>query len=103
VSPSLSENHGAAAEASAMGIPTLASNAGGLPELVTKAGGWCVQAGDNDALERGLVEAYSTFQHGTIRSRGEQARKYMVNNQDVDECSRLVADAIEDLVARHSL
>lgn len=58
VSPSLSDNHGAAVEASAMGVPSIVSNAGALGEVVDSAG-WIFPAGDRRQLLARLSEAAS--------------------------------------------
>jgi glycosyltransferase involved in cell wall biosynthesis len=58
VAPSLSENHGAAAEAAALGVPTIASAVGGLPEVVRDGwNGWLVPPDDVGALAGALAEA----------------------------------------------
>lgn len=58
VSPSLSENLGAPAEASMMGVPSIASRVGGLPELVVDAwNGWLVDPGNSHDLARALIDA----------------------------------------------
>ncbi len=75
VSPSLSENHGAAGEASAMGLPTLASRAGGLPEMVREGQtGWLFDPGDAAGLARRLAEARSAVAAGVAPDMGRQAR-----------------------------
>lgn len=74
VSPSLSENHGAALEASAMSLPSIVSDAGGLPETVTPETGWIVRAGNALELEAALGEAEREYRVGTLGARGDQAR-----------------------------
>ena len=61
VSPSLSENLGAAAEAAALGVPSVASNVGGLPEIVVDGwSGWLVKSGDPGDLAAALKAAADT-------------------------------------------
>lgn len=74
VSPSLSENHGAALEASAMSLPSIVSDAGGLPETVTPDTGWIVRAGDASELEAALVAAEREYRGGSLGVRGARAR-----------------------------
>ena len=59
VSPSLSENHGAALEAGAMGVPSIVSDAGALPETVAPDTGWVVPRQDVLALVAALETAYA--------------------------------------------
>ncbi|OAA26738.1 glycosyltransferase [Frankia sp. EI5c] len=66
VSPSLSENYGAVAEASACGVPSIASAVGGLPELVDDRTGWLVPPSDPLALATALRSAFDL--HGTRQS-----------------------------------
>jgi len=76
VSPSLSENHGAALEASAMGLPLLVSDAGALPETVTTDSGFVVRRGSADALGLGLRLAHAAFAGGTLARMGEASRRH---------------------------
>jgi glycosyltransferase involved in cell wall biosynthesis len=58
VTPSLSDNLGAPAEAAALGVPSVASDVGGLPEIVVDGWtGWLVTAGDPDDLASALEAA----------------------------------------------
>ena len=52
VSPSFSEGHGAATEASAMGVPSIVSDAGGLPETVDEPAAGSFRAVTCGALVR---------------------------------------------------
>jgi glycosyltransferase involved in cell wall biosynthesis len=74
VSPSLSENHGAALEASAMGVPCLVSDAGGLPETVDEKCGWVVASGQVEPLVAALEDAHRSWRVGTLGERGVAAR-----------------------------
>ena len=95
VSPSLSEGHGAATEASAMGVPSIVSDAGGLPETVDERSGWVVPRGDVTALVSALESAYQEFQAGQLVARGEQARRRAVELFDNRAAAIDVADVIE--------
>ncbi|MBF9130873.1 glycosyltransferase [Plantactinospora sp. S1510] len=95
VSPSLSEGHGAAVEASAMGVPSIVSDAGGLPETVDESSGWIVPRGDPTALATALDSAYREFESGRLAGRGEQARLRAVRLFDNRASAVRVADVIE--------
>ncbi|MBE1488723.1 glycosyltransferase [Plantactinospora soyae] len=95
VSPSLSEGHGAAVEASAMGVPSIVSDAGGLPETVDGSSGWIVPRGDAPALASALQAAYREFGTGRLAERGEQARLRAVRLFDNRASAVRVADVIE--------
>ncbi len=100
VSPSLSEGHGAAIEAAAMGVPTIVSDAGGLPETVDETSGWIVPRGDVAALASTLAAAYREFEAGQLGARGEQARRRAVELFDERTAAVAVADVIEGSVVR---
>ncbi|WP_326553549.1 glycosyltransferase [Micromonospora sp. NBC_01813] len=95
VSPSLSENHGAALEAGACGLPSIVSDAGGLPETVSAGSGWVVPAGDVAALVAALHAAQAEFRTGDLTRRGVCARELVERQFDSGECARAVADVIE--------
>jgi glycosyltransferase involved in cell wall biosynthesis len=83
VAPSRSENLGSAAEASALGVPTIASNVGGLPELVRPGQtGWLVEPED----WRGLAAA---FGHCSA----------MRNEPVMDEMRRATRRAVDDVAS----
>lgn len=95
VSPSLSENHGAALEASAMGCPSIVSDAGALPEtVVPRETGWVIPAGDATALESCLRLAHCVWARGELEAMGGAARSLMVARFDRSQCDARVADAI---------
>ncbi|WP_245719154.1 glycosyltransferase [Micromonospora rhizosphaerae] len=98
VSPSLSEGHGAAVGASAMGVPSIVSDAGGLPETVDESSGWVIPRGDVAALADALATAYREFEAGQLAARGERARQRAVDLFDECATAVLVADVIEDSV-----
>ena len=95
VSPSLSENHGAALEAGAMSVPSIVSDAGALPETIGPECGWVVPRGNRDALVAALETAHSEFAEGVLRGRGLRARQFMVQAFDSTLSSMRVADVIE--------
>lgn len=68
VSPSLSDNHGAAVEASAMGVPSIVSDAGALSEVVVGSG-WVFTAGNVAELRERLREAASLDENELDRRR----------------------------------
>lgn len=94
VSPSLSENHGAALEAGSMGVPSIVSDAGGLPETVRPEGGWVVPAGSVDDLDAALESAYREWASGDLAERGRRARAHVVGGFDRAISSKLVADVV---------
>ncbi|WP_256789231.1 glycosyltransferase [Frankia sp. AvcI1] len=71
---SWSESYGAGAEASACGVPSVATAAGGLPELVDEETGWLVGLGDAVAMADALQEAAAGRRTPVARRRGEAAR-----------------------------
>jgi glycosyltransferase involved in cell wall biosynthesis len=95
VSPSLSEGHGAAVEASAMAVPSIVSDAGGLPETVDDSSGWVVPSGDVPALDAALEQAYDEFVAGRLVDRGAQARRRAVRLFDNQAAAVRVAELIE--------
>jgi glycosyltransferase involved in cell wall biosynthesis len=100
VSPSLSENHGAALEAAAMGVPSIVSDAGALPETVDPASGWVVPRDDPACLAGALREAYADFRAGTLARRGEAARERAVRLFAQGPAAHAVADMLERAVRR---
>lgn len=99
VSPSLSENHGAAQEAGAMGVPSIVSDAGALPETVGPDCGWVIPRGNVPALVRALRDAHSEHLSGELCHRGERARVLTVARFDSVQAAEEVADAVESVVA----
>lgn len=99
VSPSLSENHGAALEASAMAVPSVVSDAGGLPEAVSPETGWVVAAGSREDLSRALGDAWLEHTSGTLPAKGLAARRKMIAEFDAEQCAQRVAAIVlrEDL------
>jgi glycosyltransferase involved in cell wall biosynthesis len=94
VSPSLSENHGAALEAGSMGVPSIVSDAGGLPETVLPDSGWIVAAGSVEQLEEALECAHGEWRRGALPERGMLARAHVVRHFDRTTASDLVADVV---------
>lgn len=94
VSPSLSENHGAAVEASACGVPCIVSDAGGLPEAVNGQSGWVTAKGAVPALVEALETAWSEFDAGLLHQRGSAARHLM----EQEFSSSSLADDVADVV-----
>jgi glycosyltransferase involved in cell wall biosynthesis len=100
VSPSLSENHGAAREACAMGVPSIVSDAGALPETVEPRSGWIVPPDDSPALVAALCYAHAEHLRGDLASRGEQARQLALRRFDEAPLAAAVADVIERTATR---
>ncbi|MFC4040830.1 glycosyltransferase family 4 protein [Dactylosporangium siamense] len=100
ISPSLSENHGAALEAGAMGVPSIVSDAGALPETVDRSTGWTVPRDDVDALVAALHEAHHEFRTGALRRRGQLARERTEARFAQDRAAAAVADVLERVVGR---
>ncbi len=97
VSPSLSENHGAALEAGAMGVPSIVSDAGALPETVAPDTGWVVPRQDVLALVAALETAYAEHRAGILTGRGRRSRELMEQRFDRRTTSGAVADVIESV------
>lgn len=93
VSPSLSENHGAAVEASAMGVPSIVSDAGGLPE-VAPVSGWVFPAGDRIELLARLSEA-AELSRDELKSRGRDARRRVEDHFDAQACANHLVTLLE--------
>lgn len=100
ISPSLSENHGAALEAGAMGVPSIVSDAGALPETVDPSTGWIVPRDDVDALVTALHEAHAEFRSGALRRRGQLARQLTEARFAQDRAAAAVADVLERVARR---
>ena len=61
IAPSTTENLGSAAEASAMGVPTIASRTGGFPEIVIPGySGWLADVGDVEGFTCSLDRRHPT-------------------------------------------
>ncbi|MBA3488162.1 MAG: glycosyltransferase, partial [Longispora sp.] len=95
VSPSLSDNHGAALEASSMGVACIVSDAGGLPETVDEQSGWVVPRADLPALIQALESAYQDFDSCDLPARGARARERMIRLFDQSIAAARVVDVIE--------
>jgi glycosyltransferase involved in cell wall biosynthesis len=98
VTPSLTENHGGAVEASAMGVPSIVSDAGGLPEVVATSG-WVFRAGDWWALASRLSEV-AALPRRELRRRGRAARRYAELHFDADRHAEELVAVLERVVRR---
>lgn len=95
VSPSLSENHGAALEASAMALPSIVSDAGALPEAVIPGmTGWIVPAGEVEPMVQALTCARSAWESGGLAMMGRDARALMVGEFEQADCADRVAQVV---------
>lgn len=96
ISPSLSENHGAALEASAMTCPSVVSTAGALPETVLDSeSGFLFTAGDAEDLWRALELSWEAWRGQRLEVMGARARQHMEDGFELKRCVRQVADAVE--------
>lgn len=96
VSPSLSDNHGAALEAGAMGVPSVVSDAGALPEAVDRDACWIVPKDDPGALVAALNEAYAEHRAGLLAERSDAVRDRVVRFFDSARAAAVVADVVEN-------
>ena len=96
ISPSLSENLGAAAEASASGVPSVASAVGGLPEIVIDGvTGWTVPSGDARAIASVLVDV-ARLGPMEMSDIGSNARRLCEALLDRDARSQQFVNAIRE-------
>jgi glycosyltransferase involved in cell wall biosynthesis len=95
ISPSLSENHGAALEASAMGLPCIVSDAGALPEAVDDASGWVHRAGDPASIETALELALAAKKAQRLVHMGGAARRLMEQEFDQARSATEVIDIVQ--------
>lgn len=94
ISPSLSENHGAVLEASAMGVPSIVSDAGALPEALAPGAGWVFASGDPCELAGCLQDAYESWRAGDLDGLGAIARTHVEENFDLESSVGQVADIV---------
>jgi glycosyltransferase involved in cell wall biosynthesis len=95
ISTSRSENLGAPAEASAMGVPSIASDIGGFPELVIHGDtGWTYPGTDVAALVR-LVHRAADSKRDTLAVMGRSARALAETKLDVGRLSSEFVDLLE--------
>lgn len=95
VSPSLSDNHGAALEAGSMSVPSIVTHVGALPEAVPPGTGWIVPTEDDRALAGALAEAWAEHRSARLEIRGRRARANVVENFDRRKSAIQVAEVIE--------
>jgi glycosyltransferase involved in cell wall biosynthesis len=102
IAPSRSENHGAAAEASLLAIPTIAARVGGLPELVIEGEtGWVVPPDDPAALVAALQRSIAAGPEER-RARGLQASELAIARFAPANSDEPFADVVEEVVrGRH--
>ncbi|HJQ44880.1 MAG TPA: glycosyltransferase [Amycolatopsis sp.] len=100
VSPSLSDNHGAAVEAGGMGLPSIVTDAGALPETVTPESGWIVPRDDGAALAEALRVAHGEHSRGALPDRGRQARRFVLTRFAGLPAASAIAEAIEQAAGR---
>ncbi|WFE61046.1 glycosyltransferase family 4 protein [Micromonospora sp. WMMD712] len=95
VTPSLSEgSNGVVREASAMGRPSIVSDAGGLPEAVDGSFAWIVPRGDAAALGEALATAHRAFVAGELAGMGRRAREHALRAFDRTAAAEAVADMV---------
>ena len=100
VSPSFSGSHGAVVEASAMGLPSIVSDAGALPEAVPPECGWVVPVGDIEALTRALHRAHTEHLAGRLAKFGWAARELALGTYSAVKAADAVATVIEGAAVR---
>lgn len=100
VSPSLSDDHGAAREACAVGLPSIVSDAGALPDTVVPGSGWVVRSGNSGELAAALRLARAEHFRGELARRGARARRLAVELFDDARLTAAVADVIESSAER---
>lgn len=97
VTPSLSEgSNGVVREASAMGLPSIVSEAGGLPEAIDDTVGWVTPCDDPAALAAALASAHEEHTDGRLAARGDRARDRAERCFDRGLAAQRVADIVED-------
>lgn len=94
VSPSRSDNHGAALEASAMGVPCIVSDAGALPEAIPPNAGWIHRAGSAEQLERNLHQALDAKRCGQLEAQRRRARRWIEEQFDSARLTEKVVDTV---------
>ncbi|WP_229398017.1 glycosyltransferase family 4 protein [Micromonospora okii] len=100
LTPSLSEgSNRVVREASAMGVPSIVSDAGGLPEAVDDSYGWVVPRGDVAALTGALEAAHREFEAGALHRRGVLARRHALRAFGFAGPAAEVADIVERAAA----
>lgn len=100
ISPSLSENYGAPAEAGTMGVTSIATRVGGLPELVIDGwNGWLVPPDDPQRLADAIRSA-ATAGPAELTRRGERARQRCGELFDRDANAAAFADVVERVAGR---
>ncbi|SCG78665.1 glycosyltransferase [Micromonospora humi] len=101
VTPSLTEgSNGVVREASAMGLPSIVSDAGGLPEAVDASTGWIVPRGDAGALAEALTAAHREFTTRRLSERGARARDRAHREFDERAAAAVVADLVQEAAGR---
>ena len=96
IAPSTTENLGSAAEASAMGVPSIASRTGGLPEIVIPGySGWLADVGDVDGFAEALADAIRAQRDGRLGRYGHRARALSEALFPTDLVARQVCDLVD--------
>lgn len=94
ISPSLSDNHGAVLEASAMEVPCIVSDAGALAEAVLPSDGWVHRAGSAEDLLRCLEDSLQVARVSGLSGRGRNARQFMLAHFDQRATTERVVDQV---------
>jgi glycosyltransferase involved in cell wall biosynthesis len=85
------------AEACAAGVPVVASTIGGLGELLDESTGYPVEAGNVDALRRGLEAALTD--PSAAQAKAETAREHLAETLDLRAIASLYDRMYRDLAA----
>ncbi|CAO5168881.1 Glycosyltransferase [Frankia sp. AiPs1] len=96
---SWSEGYASGMEASACGVPTVATAVGGLPEVVDTETGWLVDPGDATALAGALLAAAAGRGTADARRRAEAARRRAEQMLDRHLLSQDTVAALHDAAA----
>jgi glycosyltransferase involved in cell wall biosynthesis len=101
IAASRSENLGAAAEASAMGVPSITSRVGGFPEMVIPGyTGWLFPLDDPTELVAHINNARTIARTPTISAYGERAREIAVALLKPSTVTRQFCDQVERIASR---
>jgi glycosyltransferase involved in cell wall biosynthesis len=101
ISASRSENLGAAAEASAMGVPSITSRVGGFPEIVIPGfSGWLFPLDDPIELVAHINEARTIARTTTMSTYGQRAREIAVALLKPSTVTRQFCDQVERVAGR---
>lgn len=98
ICPSRSENIGAAAESSAMGLPIISADVGGLPEVVQDGvTGWTFQVRKWEELAALLGQAHDLSDQGRLIDVGRRSRAFAERSLDLARSQERFVQILEDI------